>query len=143
MKKLAILAAAVIAGPAFADGHAATGDAAAGEKVFRKCAACHVVVDADGNTLAGKRAKTGPNLYGIAGRTMGSVEGFKYSSLLAAGVDAGVVFTEELFVAYVADPTKAAQEATGAKGRSKMAKQRLKGTEGVDLYAYLASLAAE
>ena len=41
-----------------------------------------------GETLAGKKARTGPNLYGIAGRTAGSIEGFKYSDLIqAAGAD--------------------------------------------------------
>ena len=46
----------------------AAGDAEAGKKVFNQCQTCHVVADADGNVLAGKNAKTGPNLYGIVGR---------------------------------------------------------------------------
>lgn len=57
---------ATLAVPAFADGHAASGDAAAGEKAFRQCISCHVVQNEAGDTLAGRNAKTGPNLYGIA-----------------------------------------------------------------------------
>lgn len=50
----------------------AAGDAGAGEKVFSKCKACH-------KTEAGKNA-TGPTMFGIVGRDIGSVEGFGYSS---------------------------------------------------------------
>ena len=45
----------------------AEGDAAKGEKVFRKCKACHVA-DAEKN-------KVGPHLVGIIGRKAASVEG--------------------------------------------------------------------
>lgn len=82
MKKFTLAAAlSVLAAPVFADGHAPTvGDAAAGEEQFnRQCVACHVVADASGEVLAGRNAKTGPNLYGIAGRTLGAVEDFRYS----------------------------------------------------------------
>lgn len=148
MKKLATLAAGLMVMPAFfagaamADGHAATGDAAAGEKAFRQCVSCHVVVNDAGETLAGRKAKTGPNLYNVAGATMGSVDGFRYSKLLAAGGEQGVVYTEEFFVKYVMDPTGAAQEATGESGRGKMSFKVRKAEDAVNLYAYLASLSA-
>ena len=68
---------AVLAAPAFADGHA-TGDAAAGEQAFaRQCVSCHVVADADGNVLAGRNARTGPNLYNLVARGI-AVEDFDY-----------------------------------------------------------------
>jgi cytochrome c len=149
MKKLAIVAAALMAAPVFvatpalADGHAATGDAAAGEAAFRQCVSCHVVVNADGETLAGRRAQTGPNLYGVAGATMGHVEGFRYSSLLEAGNAQGIVYTEEVFVKYVMDPTGASQELTGESGRGKMSFKVRSEEDAVNLYAYLASLAAD
>ena len=57
--------------PAFAQ----EGDPAAGEKVFKKCAACHAL-EPDGPT------KVGPNLYDVVGRTTGTVEGFKYSDAM-------------------------------------------------------------
>ncbi len=54
----------------------AAGDAEAGKKVFNQCQTCHVVAAPDGTVLAGKNAKTGPNLYGVIGRPAASVEGF-------------------------------------------------------------------
>ena len=59
MKTFNILVAlALLAAPAFADGHSASGDAAAGEEQFkRQCVSCHIVADADRNVLAGRAAK--------------------------------------------------------------------------------------
>lgn len=50
------------------------GDAAAGEKVFRKCRACHKVEDGANGV--------GPHLWGVVNRDIASVEGFKYSNAL-------------------------------------------------------------
>ncbi len=44
----------------------AEGDAAKGEKVFKKCKACHTIEE-------GGKNKVGPNLFAIGGRTAGSV----------------------------------------------------------------------
>ncbi len=139
-RTLAIMAATTLAVPAFADGHA-SGDAAAGEKAFRQCISCHVVVDDAGETLAGKKAKTGPNLYGIVGGNFGMVDGFRYSDInqLAAGME-DLKVTEEVFVAYVQDPTGYLREATGDSGRSKMTYKVRKEEDAVNIYAYLASL---
>jgi cytochrome c len=65
---------AVAEGPAFAEVFAAA-DAAAGEKVFGKCKACHKLDGADG---------TGPHLNGVVNRGMASVGGFGYSDGLVA-----------------------------------------------------------
>ena len=52
----------MLASPVMAGGHAATGDAVAGEAVFGKqCVACHLVVNGDGEKLAGRNGKSGPN----------------------------------------------------------------------------------
>ncbi len=140
----AIAAAMMIAGPVFADGHAASGDAAAGEAVFAKCASCHVVMNEAGDTLAGKRAKTGPNLFNIAGKAAASTEGFRYGKDALAAGEAGLVWTEETFVAYVQDPTAFLREFLDNKrARSKMS-FKLRGEEdATNLYAYLAQFAAE
>ncbi len=141
-RTLAIVAATTLAAPAFADGHAASGDAAAGEKAFRQCISCHVVVNDAGETLAGNKAKTGPNLYGIAGRVAGSVEDFKYSDLIMVANAQGIVFDEANFVGYVQDATEWLRETTGDGGRGKMTYKVRKEEDAVNLYAYLASLSA-
>ena len=48
-----------------------------GEKVFKKCAACHSISKGGSN-------KIGPALWGVLGRQAGSVEGYKYSKVMAA-----------------------------------------------------------
>jgi len=72
----------------------AAGDVAAGEKVFKKCKACHVV-DAE-------KHKTGPHLVNIMGRTAGSADGFKkYSDAMKSS---GIVWNEETLDAYLENP---------------------------------------
>lgn len=133
--------------PALAENHAevdltATGDAAKGETAFKKCQSCHVVANAEGEVLAGKSAKTGPNLYGVAGRAAGMVEDFRYGKDLVAAGEAGMVFDEATFVTYVMDPKAAIQEALDdGKARSKMSYRVRKEDEAKDLYAFLLSLA--
>ncbi len=141
-KKLAAVI-AFAASPAFADGHASTqGDAAAGEEQFnRQCVACHVVANADGEVLAGRNAKVGPNLYGVAGRTIGSVDGFRYGKDIVELGEGGAVWTEESFVGYVQDPTGWLREALdNRRARGKMAYQVREEGQAFDLYAYLASV---
>lgn len=117
----------------------ATGDATKGEKVFKRCVSCHVVVNEAGETLAGRKAKAGPNLYGSAGGMFGQVEGFKYGK--GAQAAAGTVLDEATFVAYVTDPTGWLREVTGDSGvRSKMTFKLKKEEEGKDVFAYLLSL---
>ena len=145
-RTLAIAAAtATLAVPAFADGHSvdlsASGDVAAGERAFRQCVSCHVVVDDAGETLAGRNAKTGPNLYGIIGGKFGTVEDFRYSDINQLAADMDVVINEEVFVTYVQDPTAYLREITGDNGRSKMTYKVRKEEDAVNLYAYLASIA--
>jgi cytochrome c len=88
---------AVLAFTGFAGSALADGDAAKGEKVFKKCAACHAVGD-------GAKNKVGPLLNGIVDRTAGSVDGFKYSDAMLAKQAEGMVWTEEAIDAYLAKP---------------------------------------
>ena len=115
---------AALALPAFA-----AGDAAKGEKEFRKCKACHMIVDGDETIVRGGRV--GPNLYGVIGRVMGSVEDFRYSDGFKAKHEAGEVWTEENLAVYVKDPS----DFLGS--RSKMTYKLRKG--GEDVAAYLAT----
>jgi len=55
----------------------AMGDLAHGEKVFKKCTACHQIA-ADGKNMIG------PNLWGVIGRTSGSISDYKYSKAMIA-----------------------------------------------------------
>jgi cytochrome c len=77
-------------------GHCLAQDAAAGEKVFAKCKACHVV-DTDTN-------KIGPSLNGVVGRTAGTHEGFRYSKAMVEAGEKGIVWNEETLTAYLRDP---------------------------------------
>lgn len=137
-------AAALLAAPAFADGHAATGDAAAGEEQFnRQCVACHIVADADGNVLAGRNARTGPNLYAVAGRQLGVVEDFRYGDSIIELGETGAVWTEEAFVGYVQDPTGWLRTTLDDnRARGKMAYRVRDAQEATDIYAYLATFGA-
>jgi cytochrome c len=71
----------------------AEGDPAAGQKVFNKCRACHVVEQ--------PQNRVGPTLNGVIGRPAGSVEGFNYSDAMK---NSGIVWTEETIAEYIADP---------------------------------------
>ena len=72
----------------------ASGDAAAGEKVFKKCKVCHVV-DAE-------KHKTGPHLINIMGRSAGSADGYKkYSNAMKSS---GIVWDEETLDGYLKTP---------------------------------------
>ena len=55
----------------------ALGDIASGEKIFKKCAACHSI-------NKGGKHKIGPALYNVVGRKVGGVEDYKYSKALIA-----------------------------------------------------------
>ncbi|WP_440619400.1 c-type cytochrome [Candidatus Pelagibacter sp. HIMB1493] len=55
----------------------AMGDIASGEKIFKKCAACHSIIKGGKNAI-------GPALYNVVGRKVGAVEDYKYSKALAA-----------------------------------------------------------
>lgn len=135
LSHLALGLALLTAAPAFAQ------DAENGKKVFNQCQTCHVVADADGNVLAGKNAKTGPNLYGIIGRTAGTYEGFKYGESLVAAGAAGVVWDEALLVEYVQDPVAFLKAKTGDdKAKSKMSFKLKKPEDAADVAAFLASL---
>ena len=138
--KLVLTAAALalVSGlPAFA-----AGDAEAGAKVFNKCQTCHVVVNEAGETLAGKNAKTGPNLYGVIGRVAGSYEGFKYGAGIELLTAAGYVWTEEDVAIYVQNPTKFLDErTTDPKAKSKMAFKLGNEKDAADVAAFLATFA--
>lgn len=99
------------------------GDAEAGQKVFRKCKACHSLKE-------GKNG-AGPTLHGIIGAAAGQVEGFRYSKAMEAS---GLIWDAQTLAGYLADPK-------GYLPGNKMAFRGLR--KPVDIENVIAYLAAE
>ena len=74
----------------------AMGDITTGEKVFKKCAACHSIVKGGKNNI-------GPALYNVVGRDVGAVDDYKFSISLAAY---GKAWTFEELNGYLLKPAK-------------------------------------
>ena len=115
----------------------AEGDTAKGENIFKRCKACHSIITPDGTALQ-KGGKTGPNLFGIIGRVVGSDPDFKYGDAMQAVAAKSLVWDEAAVAAYVTDPTAWLKEQSGdEKAVAKMTFKLPKG--GDDIAAYLAS----
>lgn len=96
MKFNTVVCAAVLAFGLAAGQSALAGDAAKGEKVFKKCKACHYV-DKEKN-------RTGPHLVNLFGREAGSIESFKkYSKAIKKS---GIVWNEETLDGFLKKPKK-------------------------------------
>lgn len=72
---------------------------AKGEKVFKKCKACHMVGENAKN-------KVGPHLNGAMGRKVGGLEDYKYSKAMAAKGEEGLVWNDDTMDAYLEAPRK-------------------------------------
>ncbi|GGD26855.1 c-type cytochrome [Aureimonas glaciei] len=86
--------AVALATPALAQ---TAGDPVAGKKVFNKCMACHAVGP-------GAKNKVGPELNGIVGEAIASVEGYNFSPALKEYAASHPVWTEEELTAWLANP---------------------------------------
>lgn len=89
----AILPSLLLLLPLFAQ-PAAAQDAAAGERSFNKCRACHQIGE-------GARNLVGPELNGLIGRHSGAAEGYSYST---ANKNSGLTWDEDTFTDYIKDP---------------------------------------
>ena len=99
---------------------------AAGEKVFKKCKACHQLGE-------GARNRVGPILTGIVDAPAGAVDGFKYSNALKKVAEGGLIWTDTELAAFLAKPKEY------LKG-TKMSFAGLKKQEDIDaVVAYLKS----
>ena len=102
-------------------GTAQAQDAAAGQRVFNQCRACHQVGENARNLV-------GPQLNGLFGRQAGSVEGYSYSQAFQ-GLDK--VWDHENFAVYIRDPR-------GVTPGTKMVFAGLRNDQQIaDLIAYL------
>ncbi len=72
-------------------------DAAAGQRVFNQCRACHTVEQ-------GGRNGVGPNLFGVVGRRAASVEGYRYSANMRELAEGGLTWDAETLNRYLANP---------------------------------------
>ncbi|MEP3232181.1 MAG: c-type cytochrome [Hyphomicrobiales bacterium] len=130
-------------------GGAVAADAVAGEKIFKRCKACHVVGPDAKN-------KNGPQLNGIVGRTAGISDGFKYGTGIIeargeVGDDAdgdgyldvpegssGLVWTEEALLEYLINPKAYLIKVTGnKKAKARMALRLKKEDQRANVIAYL------
>jgi len=100
---------------------------AAGETVFRACAACHEIGD-------GARNRVGPTLNDTYGNTVAHVEDFRYSPALREAGDSGMIWDSETLAGYLADPR-------GYIRGNRMAFQGLRSDE--DIAAVIAYIQAE
>ena len=90
------LASLALAVALLSSGTAVSADIKAGEKIFKKCKACHY---ADR-----EKHKTGPHLVNIIGRTAGSLKGYKkYSKAMKAS---SIVWDETTMTDYLRAPKK-------------------------------------
>lgn len=127
MKSISLLTFAVSVALAASAGNALAGDAAAGEKVFAKCKACHQVGEAAKNAV-------GPNLNGISGRKAGAAEGYNYSEPMKGS---GLTWDEATFKEFIKNPK-------GKVAGTKMVFQGLVADkDGDDVWAYLSSFSAD
>jgi cytochrome c len=78
-------------------GAALAQDAAMGESIFKRCAACHAVGEGAAN-------RSGPVLNDIFGRKAGSQEGYRYSEAMVEAGEGGLTWTPETLAAFLAAP---------------------------------------
>ena len=94
MRNRSLMMAAALGAAVAAATPAIAADTEAGEKVFKKCKACHTIEP-------GGKNKIGPNLAGIFGRPAASVDGFKYSKALRGSE---IVWDDTSIAEWLANP---------------------------------------
>jgi cytochrome c len=99
-------------------------DAAAGQRVFNQCRACHVIENNGRNGV-------GPNLFGVVGRRAASIEGFRYSANMRTLAEGGLTWTPENLHRYLTNPKDLVPQGTMAFAGLRNEQQRN------DLIAYL------
>jgi cytochrome c len=136
-RTFAAIAALGLAAPAFAQD--LIGDPDAGATGYNQCRACHMIVADDGTEIV-KGGRTGPNLYGIMGRTAGTADFNGYGDSLVAAGQAGLVWDQATLAEYIQDPATFLKTYLGDdSAKSRMAFQARRGPE--DVAAYLFSVA--
>lgn len=131
MRKIFALAVAAMVGFAAQAAHA-EGDAAKGEKVFKKCKACHTIEE-------GGKNKVGPNLWAVVGTPGAHVEDYKYSKgYLEAAPN--LTWDEAALMEYLEDPSAYLSKQAGSKVRSKMTFKLKSEEQRKDVIAYMKTM---
>jgi cytochrome c len=137
-KLLSVLTVAAVAGT-LSTVSASAQDAAKGEVIFKQCQTCHRI-GPDAKNLVG------PALTGVIGRQSGTAPGFSYSPLNKAAGEAGLVWSTDLVVAYLPDPSAFLRKFLTDKGKADLAVGNTKmifkladEQQRKDVAAYLAS----
>jgi cytochrome c len=84
--------------PLFVPAAVADGDIVKGEKIFKKCVACHAIGE--------PTSKTGPHLVGIIGRSVASIEGYSFSESMKEFSKTNPTWDETSLSAYLENPRK-------------------------------------
>lgn len=122
MRVILLLPALFLAVLVTVSGFACAADKERGERVFKRCAACHTLE-------AGGDQEKGPSLHGIFGRKAGTVEGYAHYSEAMKSSD--VVWTEETLDAFLKKPK------SFIVGNEMSFSGLRKGKDRVNLIAYL------
>jgi cytochrome c len=101
-------------------------DAAAGQRVFNQCRACHVIENNGRNGV-------GPNLHGVVGRRAASIESFRYSANMRELAEGGLTWTPENLDRYLTNPKDLVPRGTMAFAGLRNDQQR------ADVIAYLSA----
>ena len=102
----------------------ADGNAANGAKLLSRCTICHSVTKDGGN-------RVGPNLFGVVGRTAGTVAGYAYSPAMK---NSGLVWSEDVLGKYLMSPSTVVSGTKMTFGGFQQQQQ------ATDVAAYLATL---
>jgi len=123
------MAASVVALCALAAGAWASGDPASGEKVFRKCKACHQVGE-------GAKSRVGPVLNGVVGAGVAARDDYAYSDVLTSRGADGAIWTSADLNRFLERPR------ADAPGTKMTFAGLRKASDRADVIAYLATFAA-
>jgi cytochrome c len=112
--KALVTGAIVVSASLASTDHASAQDVTKGAQLFKQCMVCHRVGDGAKNLI-------GPILNNVIGRQAGTYEGFRYSPLMKAAGENGLVWSEDLIVQYIADPTAFLKKFLADKGKADLA----------------------
>ncbi len=110
-----------------------------GKQQFRFCKACHSLTRG-GEVIVGG-GSVGPDLFDVIGRRAAGLRDYDYSSGLRHAGEIGLVWTEDNFVRFTANPNRFLSDFSNRDLRSKMPFSRKEGVRAIA--AYLVSISSD